>query len=70
MRVLDVLVRDGGQAILARHDFMYPALVLKPFDCTLHLAARQLFNDRPSQTERTSTRRVNDWLVVLDGHIP
>jgi hypothetical protein len=46
VRVFDVLIRDGGKALLARPDFMDAALLIKPFDGTLHVSTRQLFNDR------------------------
>ena len=44
-RVLDVLVRDGRQPLLARGDFVHAALLVKAFDGAVHISARALFND-------------------------
>ena len=45
VRVFDVLVGDGGEAFVARSDFVYTALVIESFDSPMHVAARKLFND-------------------------
>src|ERR1700682_3926273 len=45
LRVFDVLVRDGGQAFLARGDFMHAPLMIKAFDGALHVSPRELFNN-------------------------
>jgi len=46
VRVFDVLVRDGGQSLLARADFVHTALLVKTFDSTLDISPRELLNDR------------------------
>ena len=43
--VFDVLVRDGGQAFVARRDFMHAPLMIKAFDGAVHVSTRELFND-------------------------
>jgi len=44
LRVFNVLVRDGGQAFLARGDFMHAPLTIKVFDGAVHVSPRELFN--------------------------
>ena len=55
VRVFDVLVRDGGQALLVRPDFVHTAFLVKPFDGTVHLAAKTIASTR----SRVSYRFVN-----------
>ena len=46
VRVFHVLVGDGRQAFLAGRDFVHPALLVKPCEGAVHVAASQLLNNR------------------------
>ena len=47
MRVLDVLVRDGGQTSVARADFIHATLLVKAFDGTMDASTGVVFDDCP-----------------------
>lgn len=57
LRILHVLVGDAGQTLLARTDFMNMTLVVESFDRPVHLASRQLFDNRLSSGSRCLTFR-------------